>query len=229
MKGTISSGTILTLGPPESIEEGDLVVYERNGILLCHRVVEVEGESVLTEGENCPLFDFPVEKSHLLARVIEPVRPKATDPPYARPSLRPEIKFILVGGETDHEAMPRLKTLGALLGFSVEGISFPFSTEEPGAELRSMAAGAPLIGVSPLAKVDVADLPALCHDSRVVVVLNGNYGLRGSGLIPLDVPTAIVRLTIPKARLPVFSLEEIAIFLVGFLRARMSARGMKGQ
>lgn len=65
MEPTFSKGTLLIVRESNDIDVGDIVVYQSQGELIVHRVVEVDQESVVTKGDANNVCDEPFVRSQV--------------------------------------------------------------------------------------------------------------------------------------------------------------------
>ena len=95
----------VTLQKPKKIKKGDVVVFERNGYYIMHRVVRIKNGLIDTLGDNLavPERDIPIE--NVVAVVTQAVRKGKTISPkspiwqffskiYIHPSARKAARFI---------------------------------------------------------------------------------------------------------------------------------------
>ena len=56
---------------PDSLEVGDVIRYKGNGCTVIHRIVEIDGDTFITQGDanNAPDL-WPVDETQILGRVI---------------------------------------------------------------------------------------------------------------------------------------------------------------
>jgi len=67
----IRSGDMLIVEPAEvrELRRGDVVLAQLERGLTAHRVVRIDGETIVMRGDNCDLDDPPFTPAHLLGRV----------------------------------------------------------------------------------------------------------------------------------------------------------------
>jgi hypothetical protein len=56
--------------PPERLQRGDIVVFQRDGDLVTHRLVSTNAHSYLTKGDALLFFDPLYDRTQLLGRVF---------------------------------------------------------------------------------------------------------------------------------------------------------------
>jgi len=57
---------------PRTIEEGDVVTYDYEGMYVCHRVVEVDGDQILIKGDNNEFDDGWFDKRVVAGKIWAP-------------------------------------------------------------------------------------------------------------------------------------------------------------
>lgn len=57
---------------PFTIEEGDVVTYEWNGMSICHRVIDVDGDEIRVKGDNNEYADGWFDKSEVTGKIWAP-------------------------------------------------------------------------------------------------------------------------------------------------------------
>ncbi len=70
MEPTFSPGTLLLVKKTDSIEKGDIVVYQSGQSLVVHRVRALDGDLVITQGDANNTSDDPFFKDQVKGRVI---------------------------------------------------------------------------------------------------------------------------------------------------------------
>jgi hypothetical protein len=71
MLPAILPGDLLTVrrGTPESLQPGQIVLFQRNQKLTAHRIVRVIGGQLVTQGDSVPSLDLPIPLSEVLGLV----------------------------------------------------------------------------------------------------------------------------------------------------------------
>jgi signal peptidase I len=54
----------------DELQPGEIILYNRNGKLTAHRIIQVLDESLLTQGDSLPSRDLPVQFGEVVGRVI---------------------------------------------------------------------------------------------------------------------------------------------------------------
>lgn len=70
MEPTFSKGTLLLVKDTRQVKEGDIVVYQSGKELIVHRIIAVDGEKIITQGDANNVADEPFEKSQIKGKVI---------------------------------------------------------------------------------------------------------------------------------------------------------------
>lgn len=76
MMPTIRPGDILTIQSDgaECLNPGQIVLFQRDGSLVAHRILEIAGEQVRTRGDSVGNADTPITKSEIVGRVVSVTR-----------------------------------------------------------------------------------------------------------------------------------------------------------
>ena len=69
MEPTIMTNDLIFVKAQESYEVGDIVVYQSGKMLIVHRIVALEGDSVITKGDANNTADEPVPLSFIKGEV----------------------------------------------------------------------------------------------------------------------------------------------------------------
>ena len=70
MEPTFSTGDLIVVEECEEIAVDDIVVYQQGSSLVVHRVIAIDGESVITQGDANNVADAPVQRSAVKGRVM---------------------------------------------------------------------------------------------------------------------------------------------------------------
>lgn len=70
MEPTLSVGDLLLLQEQESYNVNDVVVYQSGGVAVVHRVVAIDGETVITRGDANNAADDPFPVSAIKGKVV---------------------------------------------------------------------------------------------------------------------------------------------------------------
>lgn len=70
MEPTFSKDDLIFVKETDEIAVGDIVVYQSSGMLVVHRVIALEGDMVITQGDANNVPDSAFEKSAIMGTVI---------------------------------------------------------------------------------------------------------------------------------------------------------------
>ncbi len=70
MEKALSVNDLVIVRETDSYEIGDIVVYQNGRILVVHRIIAKDGETVITQGDANNVPDEPVEISRLKGKVV---------------------------------------------------------------------------------------------------------------------------------------------------------------
>ena len=70
MEPTIMTDELIIVQAADSYQPDDIVVYQTGKILVVHRIVEMDGESVITRGDANNVEDEPIALNQIKGRVI---------------------------------------------------------------------------------------------------------------------------------------------------------------
>lgn len=70
MEPTFSKGTLLLVKETESVQVGDIVVYQSKNELIVHRIISLTGNTVVTQGDANNIADEPFDRSQIKGKVI---------------------------------------------------------------------------------------------------------------------------------------------------------------
>ena len=59
---------IIKLGN-DNLNKNDIITFRKDNNLVTHRVVKIDGEKIITKGDNNPSNDEPIEKKDVLGKV----------------------------------------------------------------------------------------------------------------------------------------------------------------
>ncbi|HEX9104190.1 MAG TPA: S24/S26 family peptidase [Polyangia bacterium] len=79
MRPLLVPGDLLRVRPARAadVQPGDVVLFEFEGDLVCHRLVHASGGRVLTRGDDSPDYDPPLPADAIIGRVDVPPSPHA--------------------------------------------------------------------------------------------------------------------------------------------------------
>lgn len=70
MEPTFSKGALLLVKDKDTFQVGDIVVYQSGKELIVHRIIELDNELVITQGDANNVADEPFDKSQIKGVVI---------------------------------------------------------------------------------------------------------------------------------------------------------------
>lgn len=70
MEPAIMTNELIIVEARDHYEEGDIVVYQAGGILVVHRIVAMDGETVTTRGDANNVDDASIELTQIKGKVI---------------------------------------------------------------------------------------------------------------------------------------------------------------
>lgn len=70
MEPTFSKGALLLVQDTREIEEGDIVVYQAGQELIVHRVIALDGDTVVTQGDANAVADEPFDRAQIKGKVL---------------------------------------------------------------------------------------------------------------------------------------------------------------
>jgi hypothetical protein len=73
MEPALSVDDIVVVRKTREVAVGDIVVYERDGGLIVHRVVSVDGDTLITQGDANDVADKPIDISAVKGKMVRSV------------------------------------------------------------------------------------------------------------------------------------------------------------
>ena len=70
MEPIFSKGALLLVKETDQIEVGDIVVYQADRELIVHRIVEIDGDTVVTQGDANNVADEPFDRAEIKGKVL---------------------------------------------------------------------------------------------------------------------------------------------------------------
>ena len=70
MEPTLSVNDLVFVSEQESYEEGDVVVFQESSYLVIHRIVDINGEQIVTQGDANNVADGPIDLSVIRGKMI---------------------------------------------------------------------------------------------------------------------------------------------------------------
>ena len=69
MSPTIEKGDVVIVKLGEHIQENDIITYKNNNSFITHRIIEMDGESIIAKGDNNNTQDEPITKEAIVGKV----------------------------------------------------------------------------------------------------------------------------------------------------------------
>lgn len=71
MSGTIEVNDLVVVKlDTKDVKEGDIITYQSNDELITHRIVKINGDSVITKGDSNNTWDKEFQKSEIIGKVV---------------------------------------------------------------------------------------------------------------------------------------------------------------
>lgn len=70
MEPEFSKGDLIIVGEADSYQEHDIVVFQDGASLVVHRIIEIDGEKIITQGDANNVPDEPIESSAIKGKVL---------------------------------------------------------------------------------------------------------------------------------------------------------------
>ena len=70
MSPTMETGDIVIIKIGDEIKENDIITYKKENVLITHRVVCIDGETVTTKGDYNNTEDEPIQKDNITGKVV---------------------------------------------------------------------------------------------------------------------------------------------------------------
>ena len=70
MYPTIQQEDIVIVKIGETVNEDDIVTYKKDDEIITHRIIEIEDETIIAQGDNNNTPDDPIQKSAIIGKVI---------------------------------------------------------------------------------------------------------------------------------------------------------------
>ena len=95
MEPTIMPDDLIIVAEQEAYELDDIVVYQSGSILVVHRIISIDGQSVTTQGDANPVADEAIDVSVIKGKVIAIVPALGS---LARVLKTPAATIVLLAG-----------------------------------------------------------------------------------------------------------------------------------
>ena len=70
MSGTIEIGDIIVVKITKDVEKNEIITYEKENILVTHRIIEKQGEAIITKGDANNSEDEPITTDNVIGKVV---------------------------------------------------------------------------------------------------------------------------------------------------------------
>ncbi len=70
METAISRGDVIIVRKAKAYRVGDVLTYEDDGAYVTHRLVEIRGDTYITQGDNNDSKDSPFSRDKVVGRVV---------------------------------------------------------------------------------------------------------------------------------------------------------------
>ena len=70
MSGTMEVGDIIIVKLTKDANKDDIITYEKDNILITHRIVEIQEEKIITKGDANNSEDEPISKDKVIGKVV---------------------------------------------------------------------------------------------------------------------------------------------------------------
>lgn len=70
MSGTMEIGDIIVVKLTKDVKENDIITYQKDQMLITHRIIEKQGESLITKGDANNSADEPITTSEVIGKVV---------------------------------------------------------------------------------------------------------------------------------------------------------------
>lgn len=69
MSPTIEKGDVVIVKLGQQVQENDIITYKNNNSFITHRIIEMDGESIIAKGDNNNTQDEPITKEAIVGKV----------------------------------------------------------------------------------------------------------------------------------------------------------------
>ena len=69
MSPTIEKGDIVIVKIGEQVQKNDIITYKKDNSFITHRIIEIDGDSIIAKGDNNNTKDEPITKHAILGKV----------------------------------------------------------------------------------------------------------------------------------------------------------------
>lgn len=69
MSPTIEKGDIVIVKLGEQVQEKDIITYKKDNVFITHRIIKIDGESIIAKGDNNNTEDEEISKNAIIGKV----------------------------------------------------------------------------------------------------------------------------------------------------------------
>ena len=70
MAPTIAKGDIVIIKIGDEIKEDDIITYKKENVLITHRIVSINGDTIIAKGDYNNIEDEPINKDTVIGKVV---------------------------------------------------------------------------------------------------------------------------------------------------------------
>lgn len=70
MAPTMEKGDIIIIKIGDEIKENDIITYKQGNALITHRIVEIDGDTIIAKGDNNNTEDEPINKNQVIGKSV---------------------------------------------------------------------------------------------------------------------------------------------------------------
>lgn len=70
MAPTMEKGDIVIIKIGDEIKENDIITYKQGNALITHRIVKIDGDTIIAKGDNNNTEDEPINKSQVIGKSV---------------------------------------------------------------------------------------------------------------------------------------------------------------
>lgn len=70
MAPTIEKGDIVIIKIGDEIRENDIITYKKNNVLITHRIMNIDGDTIIAKGDYNNTEDEPITKSQVIGKSV---------------------------------------------------------------------------------------------------------------------------------------------------------------
>lgn len=74
MYPTIQEEDIVIVKIGEPVGENDIITYKKDNAIITHRIIEIENETIIAQGDNNNTPDDPIQKSAIIGKVTHIIK-----------------------------------------------------------------------------------------------------------------------------------------------------------